>query len=127
MGILDEAKGRLGEAAEWVKGTASQLGESTQGAGRALGEKAAEARHRVAGAKGGEGDGSDAAQGDADDAQGDAGDAQAHGTAEPVSHSGGGGDFASEWVDVSTDPAAGGPQADEEGGDEPVDGPQNPL
>ncbi|ERG64804.1 hypothetical protein L332_10135 [Agrococcus pavilionensis RW1] len=122
MGILDEAKGRLGEAAEWVKGTASQLGESTQGAGRALGEKAAEARHRVTGAKGG--DGADFGSAQTEPAR----DEPAHGsTADAASHSGGGGDFASEWVDVSTDPHAGGPQADGESGDEPVDGPQNPL
>lgn len=124
MGILDEAKGRLGEAAEWVKGTASQLGESTQGAGRALGERAAEARHRVTGAKGGDGAGS--AQGEADRAE------PAHeSTTEGASHSGGGGDFASEWVDVATDPDAGGPQADDATGDgpadPPIDGPQNPL
>lgn len=116
MGILDEAKGRLGEAAEWVKDTASHLGESTQGAGRALGERAAEARHRVAGAKGAEADR----------------DEPAHdGDAATASHSGGGGDFATEWVDVATDPDASGPQADDatdaEDGDEPVDGPQNPL
>ncbi|WP_425843190.1 hypothetical protein [Agrococcus sp. TSP3-2-1] len=118
MGILDEAKGRLGEAAEWVKDTASHLGESTQGAGRALGERAAEARHRVAGAKGGEGDGG------RDEPSRD-------GEAATASHSGGGGDVATEWVDVATDPDAGGPQAedgtDAAADDEPVDGPQNPL
>lgn len=126
MGILDEAKGRLGEAAEWVKDTASHLGESTQGAGRALGERAAEARHRVAGAKGAEADGIGSAPGDADR------DEPAHdGDAATASHSGGGGDFATEWVDVATDPDASGPQADDAtdavDGDEPVDGPQNPL
>jgi hypothetical protein len=117
MGILDEAKGRLGEAAERVKDAASQLGESTQGVGRALGEKAAEARHRVAGAKGGE------------DTRAVPSDAEFHEHAhdETAARSGGGDDFASEWVDVSTDPDAGGPQADEQTDDEPFDGPQNPL
>jgi hypothetical protein len=116
MGILDEAKGRLGDAAEWVKDQASQLGESTQGAGRALGEKAAEARHRVAGAR----------VGDNSPAHGaEQGGRDEDATAEAPSHSGGGGDFASEWVDVTTDPDAGGPQAAED--DEPVDGPLNPL
>jgi hypothetical protein len=126
MGLLDDAKGRLGNAAEWVKDKTGHLGEHTQGAGQTLGAKAAEARKWVEGRIGGEGSGE--------------GGAGHHGLAEPGAEDaaagdgdrlGGGGDFTSEWVDASADPAMGAPQAgespaaDEATLDEP--GPQNPL
>ncbi len=47
MGILDDAKDKLGEAAEWVKDKAGHLGEQAQDAAQTLGEKAADARHWV--------------------------------------------------------------------------------
>lgn len=47
MGLLDDAKDKLGDAAEWVKDKAGHLGEQAQGAGQSLGEKAADARHWV--------------------------------------------------------------------------------
>ncbi|MCR8671037.1 hypothetical protein [Agrococcus sp. HG114] len=116
MGILDDAKGRLGGAAEWVKDKAEHLGEHTQSAGHTIGEKAAEARSWVGGIAGGRAAGGGAPSPEHRTAAGAAGH-------DDVERTGGGGDLAAEWVDVTTDPAAGGAHAD----DTPPDGPQNPL
>lgn len=95
MGILDDAKDKLGDAAGWVKDRAEQIGDQAQDAGQTIGEKAADAKHwvesRVSGA-------------DADDAE--------------VTRAGGGGEFASEWVDASTDASTDAPQADAADGTE---------
>lgn len=47
MGILDDAKDKFGEAADWVKDKAGDLGENAQAAGHAIGERAADAKHWV--------------------------------------------------------------------------------
>ena len=105
MGILDDAKGKLGDAAEWVKDKAEHLGEQAPGVGQSLGEKVADARHWVGSKVGGE-------------------------TA-PETHAGGGGTFsapeqpspAEEWVEVtaagSDDAGSDSLGSDELGSDEP--------
>lgn len=125
MGLLDDAKGRLGNAAEWVKDKTGHLGERTQGAGQTLGAKAAEARNWVEGRIGGDASGeSPMGHGLAEPGVGEAAE-------EPAGRLSGAGDFTSEWVDTSADPAMGAPQAGESPAaddaelDEP--GPQNPL
>ncbi|KAA6430937.1 hypothetical protein FQ330_12280 [Agrococcus sediminis] len=107
MGILDDAKDKLGDAAEWVKDKAENLGEQAQGAGQTLGEKAADARHWAESKLGG----------DSGEPQRFAGGAAEERTAD-------GGSFATEWVDASTDQAADAPQAEpsaeaSHGGDHP--------
>ncbi|WP_072314296.1 hypothetical protein [Agrococcus sp. Marseille-P2731] len=47
MGILDDAKGKLGDAAGWVKDRADQIGDQAHGAGHSIGERAADAKHWV--------------------------------------------------------------------------------
>ncbi|WP_206447414.1 hypothetical protein [Agrococcus sp. KRD186] len=90
MGILDDAKDKLGDAAGWVKDRAEQIGDQAQDAGQTIGGKAADAKHWVESRVGGADAGSSA----------------------PEARSGGGGEFATEWVDVSTDAGAAAPQAD---------------
>ncbi|SFS06604.1 hypothetical protein SAMN04487783_0851 [Agrococcus baldri] len=90
MGILDDAKDKLGDAAGWVKDRAEQIGDQAQDAGQTIGGKAADAKHWVESRVGG----SDA------------------GNPTPEARSGGGGEFATDWVDVSTDDSADAPQAD---------------
>ncbi len=86
MGILDDAKDRLVDAAGKVKDRAQRVGGRAQGAGHSLGERAADAKHWVASRVGG--------------------------APQREQRSGGGGDFATEWVDASKDDDLGGPQAD---------------
>lgn len=45
MGILDDAKDRLGDAAGWAKEQAERLGDRAGDAGQAIGAGAAEAAH----------------------------------------------------------------------------------
>lgn len=78
MGILDDAKDRLGDAAEWAKDKASNLGEQAHAAGLTVGEKAADARHWVESRVSGD-----------------------HGAPDPDARIGGGGTFATDWVDAS--------------------------
>ena len=116
MGILDDAKDKLGGAAEWVKDKAEHLGEQAQGAGQSLGEKAADARHWVGSRVGGD-EQSDTPLG-----------------GEPVEdvRLGGGGGFdsaaaepsaASEWIEITSDGSTvdgpGSAAPDAQGADEP--------
>lgn len=73
MGFLDEAKDRLGEAAEWVHDTATGRGREDEGADPTLGERAADAARAAEGRVGG---------------------------AQPE-RTGGGGSFATEWAEAS--------------------------
>ena len=106
MGILDDAKDKLGDAAGWVKDRAEQIGDQAQGTGQSLGGKAADAKHWVETRIGGE------QAPEAPSAAGHPSESQSTGTHAPASHTGGGGDFTSEWVDASTDSSADAPQAD---------------
>ncbi len=101
MGILDDAKDRLGDAAGWAKEQAERLGDRAGDAGQAIGAGAAEAAHwareRIAAAQ----------PGDRVD------DAGASGAALDGARSGGGpgapsadgGVPATEWVEQSRDHA----------------------
>lgn len=109
MGLLDDAKDKLGDAAEWVKDRAEHLGEQAQGAGQSLGERAADARHWVGSRVVGDTAPEPGAGGDSTPASRVGGD----GTVEPSA--------AQEWVEVTSDGStvdAG--AADDLGGDAPT-------
>ena len=88
MGILDDAKDKLGDAAEWVKDRAEHIGDQAQDAGQTIGGKAADAKHWV----------ESRVTGDAAD------DAPAR--------TGGGGEFTAAGSDASADAVTDAPQAD---------------
>lgn len=106
MGILDDAKDKLGDAAGWVKDRAEQIGDQAQGTGQSLGGKAADARHWVETRIGGE------RAPESSGAAPQAPESSSAGEHAPESRTGGGGDFTNEWVDASTDSSADAPQAD---------------
>ncbi|WP_413318584.1 hypothetical protein AA0Z99_00910 [Agrococcus sp. 1P02AA] len=83
MGILDDAKGKLGDAAGWVKDRADQIGDQAHGAGQTIGERAADAKHWVETRIG---------SGEAD-------------AGSPVERTGGGGDFARTSEAADDEPA----------------------
>jgi len=108
MGFLDEAKDKLGDAAEWVKDKAGHLGEQAQGAGHSLGEKAADARHWVGSKVVGETAPDTPLGGQV------VPESQSIGDASADAHVGGGGTFdaapvqgsaATEWVEITGDGA----------------------
>ena len=100
MGLLDDAKDKLGDAAEWVKDKAEHLGGQAQGAGQSLGEKAADARHWV-----GSKVGSDAEPGTHVGGGGTFGGSTAESAAAPTTASSAtaGPSAAEEWVEVTSD------------------------
>ncbi|WP_306232524.1 hypothetical protein [Agrococcus beijingensis] len=95
MGILDDAKDKLGDAAEWVKDKAQDLGEHAHDAGQTLGEKAAEAKNWVEGQIG-----SGAADAGSD-APAAGSEAPSTGSGAPEARAAGGGDFTTEWVEAT--------------------------
>ena len=103
MGILDDAKDKLGDAAGWVKDRAEQLGDQAQDAGQSIGEKAADAKHWVESRVG---------SGDVDDK------ATFERTDAAEGFTGGGGEFGS--ADASADAVADAPVDDGVAGDQPV-------
>lgn len=106
MGILDDAKDRLGDAAGWAKEQAERLGDRAGDAGQAIGAGAAEAAHwareRIAAAQPGDGVDSVDASGAAHDGP-QPGGGPGVPSGEPSAD---GGVPATEWVEQSRDHAA---------------------
>lgn len=90
MGILDDAKDKLGDAAGWVADRAERIGDQAQDAGQTIGEKAADAKHWVESRVGSR----------------DHHESAAFEPASAADFSGGGGDFAGEAADASADAGA---------------------
>lgn len=101
MGLLDDAKDKLGDAAEWVKDKAEHLGDQAQGAGQSLGEKAADARHWVGSKVGGDAE-ADARVGGGGTFGGPTADSSAEAPTTAASATAGP-SLTDEWVEVTSD------------------------